>query len=47
MASAGEADGLAPLSAAQLANQAVLAARRHVEQYYDGYLRSDDELHAV
>ena len=25
----------------------MLAARKHVEQYYDGYLRSDDELHAV
>ena len=44
---AGDEEGLAPLTAAQLANQAVLAARKHVEQYYDGYLRSDDELHAV
>ena len=44
---AGEDEGLAPLSAAQLANQATLVARRHVGQYYDGFLRSDDELHAV
>ena len=36
---------MAPLTPAQVANQATLAARKHIEQYYDACLRSDDELH--
>ena len=34
----------ANLSAAQLANQVVLRLREVVVQYYDGWVRSDDEL---
>ena len=33
-----------PLNPAQLANQVQLRAREFVCQYYDGWLRSDDEL---
>jgi len=36
---------VAPLTPAQVANQATLAARKYVERYYDACLRSDDELH--
>ena len=36
---------MAPLTPAQVANQATLAARKHIERYYDACLRSDDELH--
>lgn len=35
---------VANLSAGQLANQVVLRVREMVAQYYDGWLRSDDEL---
>ena len=42
---AGVEDGVGPLTPAQVANQATLAARKHVERYYDACLRSDDELH--
>ena len=34
----------ANLSAGQLANQVVLRAREVIAGYYDGWLRSDDEL---
>ncbi len=33
-----------PLTPAQLANQVQLRAREFVSQYYDGWLKSDDEL---
>ncbi|KAL3140235.1 hypothetical protein ABBQ38_004509 [Trebouxia sp. C0009 RCD-2024] len=33
-----------PLTSAQLANQVQLRARQFVSQYYDGWLKSDDEL---
>lgn len=33
-----------PLTPAQLANQVQLRAREFLRQYYDGYLKSDDEL---
>ncbi|DBA99385.1 TPA: hypothetical protein ACH3X3_011985 [Trebouxia sp. C0006] len=40
---AGSSD-LTPLAPAQLANQVQLRAREFVSQYYDGWLKSDDEL---
>lgn len=40
---AGSSD-LRPLAPAQLANQVQLRAREFVSQYYDGWLKSDDEL---
>lgn len=36
--------GIEPLTPAQLANQVQLRAREFVSQYYDGWLKSDDEL---
>lgn len=36
--------GIDPLTPAQLANQVQLRAREFVCQYYDGWLKSDDEL---
>ena len=33
-----------PLTSAQLANQVQLRAREFISQYYDGWLKSDDEL---
>jgi DNA polymerase alpha subunit A len=36
---------LAPLSAASVANQVTLAANALVSRYYDGWMRSDDELY--
>lgn len=35
------------LSGAQLSNQATMAARRLVCQYYDGWIRTDDEDHSL
>ena len=42
---AGTVSIAAPLTAAQLANQVTLAGHALVKRYYDGWLRSDDELY--